>query len=138
MKLKHKKAHMNAAHMYANLSHCIRKKVGCLIVKGDRPISVGYNGTPAHTDNCCEDENNNTKPEVVHAELNAIRKLEEVNESGVGSVLFVTTSPCPKCAHRIIDFGITHVVYEEEYRISNGIDILRQHGVLVECLNDLS
>jgi dCMP deaminase len=138
MKLKYKHAHMNAAHMYANLSYCTRKKIGCIIVKGDRPISVGYNGTPAGYDNCCEDNTNTTKPEVVHAELNAIKKLEDAHETGAGAVLFVTVSPCRICAQKIIDFGITHVVYEEEYRLPDGIEYLRQNGILVEHLEALS
>jgi len=138
MKLKYKHAHMNAAHMYANLSHCKRKKVGCLIVKGDRPISVGYNGTPANHDNCCEDDNNNTKPDVVHAEINAMHKLIAAGKTGEGTIMFVTVSPCLLCAPEIVKFGIPHVVYEEDYRLSSGVEYLRAHGVVVEQLEPLT
>lgn len=135
MKEKYKIAHMKAAYVYAELSHCKRKQVGCVIVKGTRLISIGYNGTPEGWDNCCEDEMGNTKPEVLHAELNAIGKLAEENGGGKDAALFVTMSPCLPCAVLIKRAGIKEVYYHEEYRGTEGIDFLQECGIHVEKIN---
>lgn len=132
MKEKYKIAHMKAAHVYAELSYCKRKQVGCVIVKGDRIISIGYNGTPEGWDNTCEDKDGTTLPEVLHAELNAIGKLAEDDGGGRNASLFVTISPCLPCAVLIKRAGIKEVYYYEEYRTSEGIEFLRKCGILVE------
>lgn len=149
MNLRQTKAHMKAAYVYADLSYCNRRKVGCVIVKHnpeskgtDRIISIGYNGTPPGEDNCCEEwvEDGDylsgffTKSNVIHAEHNAIKKLQETTETGENTILFVTTAPCVHCAERIINFGIKHVVYDEVYRNEHGIEYLREHGIKVEKL----
>jgi dCMP deaminase len=147
MKDKFKQAYMKTAQTFAELSHARRLKVGCIIVKEDRIISIGYNGMPAGWDNNCEDEVLNvhtrsfelkTRPEVLHAESNAIAKLAKSNESGEGATLFVTHSPCIECAKLIYQTGIKHVIYEYEYWDSGGIDFLLQSGLEVEKLRDLN
>lgn len=106
---------MQSAFTYAELSHCNRKKVGCVVVKDNRIISIGYNGTPPGWDNCCEDENNRTKPEVIHAEVNAIAKLAKSNESGEGASVFITCSPCIDCAMLLAATNVKEVYYAEDY-----------------------
>lgn len=115
MKEKEARAHMLSAYNYADLSYCIRKKVGCVIVKDNRIISIGYNGTPPGWDNCCETEDGKSKPEVIHAELNAIGKLAKSTESGKGASVFVTCEPCIECAVLISVSGIAEVYYAEKY-----------------------
>jgi dCMP deaminase len=131
MNLRQAKAHMGAAYIYAALSYCNRRQVGCVIVKDNRIISIGYNGTPAGEDNRCEDDNDSTKSTVIHAEDNAIRKIKDT-ETGEGCILFVTTAPCPSCAEIIVNFGIKHVIYDDVYRLTDGIEYLKKHGVVVE------
>lgn len=134
MKDRQIKAHMKAAQVYADLSYCNRRKVGCVIVKDDRIISIGYNGTPPNTDNQCEDEHGSTKPNVIHAEHNAIKKLDLTSETGDGAVLFVTTAPCNACAERIFKFGIRTVFYNDVYHTEEGIEYLRARGIAVQQL----
>lgn len=139
MKLRQRLAHMQAAYVYAGLSYCKRLKVGCVIVKDNRLISIGYNGTPPDTDNCCEDCDGNTKPDVRHAEYNALIKLQCSNEALDTAELFVTTCPCLPCAQMIVDCGIGAVVYDGDYRSQAGLEYLNKHGVLVtklHCDND--
>ncbi len=131
MKKKYKIAHMKAAYVYAELSYCKRRKTGCIIVKGNTPIAVGYNGSPPGEPNCCEDEHNNTLPRIIHAEDNALRKLVRSHESATKAVMFVTMAPCILCAPRIVDAGIKTVYYNELYRLPDGIDYLRSHGIKV-------
>jgi dCMP deaminase len=126
---------MQAAHIYARLSYCKRRKVGCVIVKDDRIISIGFNGTPPGWSNDCEDENHNTLPEVYHAETNAIAKLAKSAESGMGAAMFVTTVPCIECAKLIAQSGIHVVYYSEDYRKTDGLDFLRRCGITVEYLD---
>jgi len=109
--------------------------VGALIVKDKRIISDGYNGTPSGFENVCEDENNTTKPYVLHAEANAITKIARSNNNSDGSTLYVTDSPCVECAKLIIQAGIHRVVYARDYRLSDGIDLLRRAGIEVELLS---
>jgi len=139
MKTKYQQAHMQAAHIYAGLSHARRLKVGALIVKDDRIISIGYNGMPGGWDNNCEIETEDgllkTKPEVLHAETNAIAKLARSSESGLGSTLFVTHSPCLDCAKIIYQSGIKHVYYATDYRDDSGITFLRNSGIQVDQLD---
>ena len=171
MKSKYQLAHMRAAHIYSELSHARRLKVGALIVKDDRIISIGYNGMPSGWDNNCEDKEwmpadaggwldpteveqqwpyvatsdedgsyigryrLKTKPEVLHAETNAIAKLARSSESGIGSTLFVTHSPCLDCAKIIYQSGIKHVYYATDYRDDSGITFLRNSGIQVEKID---
>jgi len=134
MKEKFAIAHMRAAYVYADLSYCERRKVGCVIVKDDSIIAIGYNGTPSGEENVCEDCNGDTKPETIHAEDNALRKLTKRPESADGGVMFVTTAPCKGCASRVVDAGIKKVYYVELYRNANGVDYLKKHHVETEQL----
>lgn len=145
MKEKFKQAYMKTAHTFAELSHARRLKVGCIIVKDDRIVSIGYNGMPAGWDNNCEHEMKwpngeirflETKEEVLHAESNAIAKLARSNESGDGAALFVTHSPCMECAKLIYQSGIKSVYYQTDYRNENGIKFLITSGIQVEKLPD--
>jgi dCMP deaminase len=140
MKTRLKQAYMKTAETFAELSHARRLHVGAIIVKDDRIISIGYNGMPAGWDNNCEDEiyqpvnrvNLITKPEVLHAETNAIAKLAKSTESGDGAVLFVTHSPCLDCAKLIFQSGIRSVFYRNSYRSTDGTTFLERSGVTVE------
>ena len=123
------KRYMRMAFIWAENSYCQRRKVGALLVKDRMIISDGYNGTPAGFENICEDENNVTKPYVLHAEANAITKVARSNNSSEGATLYVTASPCIECSKLIIQSGITRVVYADNYRLSDGIDLLRQANV---------
>jgi dCMP deaminase len=139
MKPKYQTAHMRAAHLYAELSTARRLKVGALIVKDDRIISIGYNGTPSGWDNNCEYEQEDgslkTKPEVLHAEMNAVSKLAKSSESGNGATIFITHAPCIDCAKMIYQSGIKEVYYSTEYRDSSGIEFLKKCKVKVEHVN---
>ena len=123
------------ARIWAENSYCERRKVGALVVKDKTIISDGYNGTPSGFENKCEDSNNVTHPYVLHAEANAITKLARSSNNSDGSTLYVTASPCIECAKLIIQAGIKKVVYAEQYRLTDGIDLLRQSGVEVIYLN---
>jgi dCMP deaminase len=172
MKPKFINYYMNVAKLTAELSYAVRLKVGSIIVKDDRIISIGYNGTPAGWDNTCEDRvwdtgaggwlnpeeieahypyegwheeaGRNvryalkTKPEVLHAERNAIDKLARSPESGLGATLFVTHSPCLECAKSIKGAGISNVIYLHEYRSSDGLNFLRKSGINVNQYTDRS
>jgi dCMP deaminase len=105
--------------------------VGALLVKDKMIISDGYNGTPSGFENVCEDENNKTKPYVLHAEANAITKVAKSNNSSEGATLYVTSSPCLECSKLIIQAGIKRVVFSESYRINDGVDLLERAGVVV-------
>jgi dCMP deaminase len=145
MKDKFKKAFMQTAQTFAELSHARRLKVGAIVVKEDRIISIGYNGMPAGWDNDCEDEylhedgssTLKTKSEVLHAETNAIAKLAKSNDSGSGATMFITHSPCIECAKLIYQSGIGHVMYMQNYRDDAGIQFLIKSGVEVEQLPQL-
>ena len=128
------KRYMRMATIWAKNSYCERRKVGALIVKDKMIISDGYNGTPSGFENICEDENNVTKPYVLHAEANAITKIARSNNNSEGATLYVTASPCIECAKLIIQAGIKRVVYGEKYRLTDGIDLLERAGVTVEYL----
>lgn len=128
------------ALIWAQNSYCQRRKVGALIVKGRMIISDGYNGTPSGFENVCEDENNMTKPYVLHAEANAITKVAKSNNSSEDSTLYVTTSPCMECSKLIIQSGIKRVVYCDRYHNTDGLDLLRRAGielVFIDLENDI-
>ena len=118
----------------AENSYCKRRQVGALVVKDKMIISDGYNGTPSGFENVCED-NNVTKPYVLHAEANAITKLARSSNNSEGSTLYVTASPCIECAKLIIQSGIKRVVYAEKYRLDDGIKLMQRAGIKVEYLN---
>ena len=126
--------YMRMAIVWAENSYCERRKVGALVVKDRMIISDGYNGTPAGFENICEDENNVTKPYVLHAEANAITKIARSNNNSEGATLYVTASPCIECAKLIIQAGIKRVVYGEKYRLTDGIDLLERAGITVDYL----
>jgi len=139
-------AYMTTAETFAELSHARRLHVGAIVVKDDRIISIGYNGMPAGWDNNCEDEIGHvldvdenvveirlkTKPEVLHAERNALDKLAKGNEGGLGSTMFITHAPCLECAKSIYGAGISHVFYRDSYRSEDGIQFLTKCGVSIE------
>jgi dCMP deaminase len=131
MKNKFIKAHMDAAEVYAKLSSAERLKVGCVVVKNDRIISIGYNGMPAGWSNNCEDEDGNSKKEVLHAEANAITKIARGNDSAEDATLFCTASPCINCAKLIYQSGISVVYYRDKYKTDEGIQFLLRSGVQV-------
>ena len=124
--------YLRMARIWAENSYCQRRKVGALVVKEKMIISDGYNGTPSGFENVCEDENNLTKPYVLHAEANAITKVAKSGNSSQGATLYVTASPCAECAKLIIQSGITRVVYRDAYRLTDGIDLLKRAGITVE------
>ena len=119
------------AMIWAENSYCERRKVGAIVVKDKTIISDGYNGTPSGFENVCEDENNLTKPYVLHAEANAITKLARSNNNSEGATLYVTASPCIECAKLIIQAGIKRVVYAEKYRLEDGLRLLEKANVEV-------
>ena len=127
-------SYLEMAEIWAQNSYCKRRKVGALLVKDRMIISDGYNGTPSGFENICE-EDGVTKPYVLHAEANAITKVAKSGNSSEGATLFVTASPCLECAKLIIQSGIKRVVYRDEYRITDGIDLLRRAGIEVEKLD---
>ncbi len=120
------------AAVWAKNSYCTRRQVGAILVKDRMIISDGYNGTPSGFENVCEDENGVTKPYVLHAEANAITKVARSGNSSEGATLYITDSPCMECAKLIIQAGIARVVYRNEYRILDGVDLLRRAGIRVD------
>ena len=130
------KRYMRMARIWAENSYCERRKVGALLVKDKMIISDGYNGTPSGFENKCEDENNVSKPYVLHAEANAITKVARSNNSSEGATLYVTASPCMECSKLIIQAGIKRVVYGEKYRIMDGVELLQRAGIEVIFLEN--
>ena len=127
--LKLDERYLRMALIWAENSYCIRRQVGALLVKDKMIISDGYNGTPSGFENICEDENDKTKPYVLHAEANAITKVAKSNNSSDGATLYVTSSPCLECSKLIIQSGIRRVVFSEAYRINDGVELLIRAGV---------
>ncbi len=127
--------YLQMARIWAQNSYCQRRQVGALVVKNGMIISDGYNGTPSGFENICEDENNVTKPYVLHAEANAITKLARSNNNSDGSTIYITASPCIECAKLIIQAGIKRVVYGEQYRLTDGIDLLKRAGIETIYIN---
>ena len=130
------KSYLRMASVWARNSYCKRRQVGALLVKDRMIISDGYNGTPSGFENVCEDETGATKPYVLHAEANAISKIAKSGNSSDGATLYVTASPCLECAKLIIQAGIRRVVYRDEYRLTDGVDLLRRAGIEVERIDD--
>ena len=123
--------YLRMAKIWAENSYCTRRKVGAIVVKDKMIISDGYNGTPEGFENVCEDDNHLTKPYVLLAEANAITKLARYSNSSDGATLYVTAAPCIECAKLIIQAGIKRVVYGEQYRLEDGINLLKRANVEV-------
>lgn len=126
--------YLRMARIWSENSYCQRRKVGALIVKDNMIISDGYNGTPSGFENVCEDENNLTKPYVLHAEANAITKIARSNNNSEGATMYVTDAPCIECAKLIIQAGIKKVFYARQYRLTDGTELLQRAGIEVRCL----
>ena len=126
------KRYLRMATIWAENSYCRRRQVGAIIVKDKMIISDGFNGTPSGFENVCEDENDTTKTYVLHAEANAITKVARSSNSSDGATLYVTTSPCIECSKLIIQAGIKRVVFNELYRMHDGINLFERAGV--ECV----
>ena len=126
--------YLRMARIWAENSYCQRRQVGTLVVKDQRIISDGYNGTPSGFENQCEDEQGVTHPYVLHAEANAITKLARSSNNSDGATLYVTASPCIECAKLIIQAGIKRVVYGEKYRLDDGLNLLKKANIKVEYL----
>ena len=134
---------MQTAKIFAELSHARRLHVGAIVVKDDRIISIGYNGMPAGWDNNCEDKvwdktgdyELKTKPEVLHAESNAISKLARSSESGDGATMFITHAPCMECSKLIYQSGIKKVYFGQAYRDTSGVEFLNKCKVIVEQID---
>ncbi len=129
--LKLDERYLKMAVVWAGNSYCIRRQVGALLVKDKMIISDGYNGTPSGFENICEDENNKTKPYVLHAEANAITKVAKSNNSSEGATLYVTSSPCLECSKLIIQAGIKRVVFWEPYHMNDGVELLERANIEV-------
>jgi dCMP deaminase len=131
------KRYIEMAQIWAKNSYCKRRQVGALIVKDKMIISDGFNGTPSGFENICEDETGKTKPYVLHAEANAITKVSKSNNSSDGSTLYVTSAPCMECSKLIIQAGIKRVVYCDDYRVTEGLDLLNRAGIEILKLESL-
>jgi dCMP deaminase len=127
--------YLRMARIWSENSYCKRRQVGALIVKDQRIISDGYNGTPSGFENVCEDENNVTWPYVLHAEANAITKVAASANSSRGATIYITASPCIECAKLIIQCGIVRVVYSEKYHTDEGCRLLKRAGIEVEFID---
>lgn len=123
------RSYLEMARVWAANSYCVRRQVGALIVKNKMIISDGYNGTPSGFENVCEDEEGKTKAYVLHAEANAITKVAKSGNSSDGATLYVTAAPCLECAKLIIQAGIKRVVYQDDYRVRDGVDLLERAGI---------
>ena len=132
--LKLDKRYLRMATIWSENSYCVRRQVGALIVKDKMIISDGYNGTPSGFENVCEDEEGLTKAYVLHAEANAITKIARSQNNSDGATLYVTDSPCIECAKLIIQAGIKRVIYAREYRLTEGVELLRRAGIEVKHL----
>ena len=129
--LRFDRSYLEMASVWAKNSYCRRRQVGALLVKDRMIISDGYNGTPSGFENVCEDENGLTKPYVLHAEANAITKVAKSGNSSDGATLYVTAAPCIECSKLIIQSGIKRVVYRDEYRVRDGVELLQRAGIEV-------
>lgn len=130
--------YLRMARIWAENSYCVRRQVGAIIVKDSMIISDGFNGTPSGFENICETPEGTTKPYVLHAEANAITKVARSHNSSDGATLYVTASPCMECSKLIIQSGIKRVVFNELYRMSDGIDLLRRANIEIVHIPDLT
>jgi dCMP deaminase len=127
--LRYDRAYLKMAQSWSQLSHCVRKQVGAIIVKDEMIISDGYNGTPAGFENSCEDINGNTQWYVLHAEANAILKVAKSTNNCKGATLYLTLSPCKDCSKLVLQAGIQRVVFQDSYKDTEGIDFLKSAGI---------
>ncbi len=134
--LKYDVAYLKMAKEWAKLSYCKRKQVGALIVKGKMIISDGYNGTPTGFENSCEDDENDTKWYVLHAEANAILKVASSTQSCKGATLYITLSPCKECSKLIHQSGIKRLVYTNAYKDDSGLRFLEKAGIELVHINE--
>lgn len=135
MKSKYLKAFMEMTEVFANTSEAERLKVGACLIKNGNPVCFGVNGTlPGWHTNCCEDEQGNTHEAVLHAEVNCLNKLRNINETAKDALLLVTHSPCIRCAHEIVASGVKAVYYKHNYRSDDGVAHLKEAGIVVEKL----
>ena len=123
--------YLDIAERVSDMSHCLKKKVGCVLVRDGRIISMGWNGMPRGFNNVCE-TNGKTKQEVIHAEENAIAKVAKSSDTSDHATLFSTMAPCVECAKLIIQSGISRVVYNNRYRYDIGLELLESAGVKVD------
>lgn len=128
-RIRYDEMYMSIAEIISKRSTAIKKKVGAVIVKDNSIISYGYNGTPSGFSNMCEDENGKTKPEVLHAESNAISKVSKSTFSSDKATLYVTMSPCIECAKLIIQSGIVKVIFKEYYKDTFGLELLKRVNI---------
>ena len=128
------KRYLRMARIWAENSYCKRRQVGALIVKDKMIISDGYNGTPSGFENVCEDENNVTKSYVLHAEANALTKIARSGNNSDGATMYVTDEPCIECAKLIIQSGICRVIYARDYRLHDGVELLKRASIVVKHL----
>ncbi|GGI56024.1 deoxycytidylate deaminase [Winogradskyella haliclonae] len=135
--LRYDKAYLRMAQEWGKLSHCKRKQVGAIIVKGRMIISDGYNGTPTGFENYCEDDDGYTKWYVLHAEANAILKVASSTQSCKGATLYITLSPCKECSKLIHQAGIVRVVYSQAYKDDSGIKFLEKAGVQIDLIEEV-
>lgn len=119
---------MRVARIYSRLSYAERRKVGALLVKNNTPIAIGYNGTKPGRCNCCEDERGETRPDVIHAEINALNKLRNSHETALGAVMFITAAPCPDCVEECFNAGIRTFFYGEDYRVMDHLIPMIEKG----------
>ena len=126
--------YLRMAKIWAENSYCLRRQVGALIVKNQMIISDGYNGTPSGFENICEDDNNRTKPYVLHAEANAITKVAASNNNSSDATIYITSSPCIECAKLIIQAGIKRVVFSEKYHTEEGLDLLKRAKITIDFI----
>jgi dCMP deaminase len=124
--------YLQMADTWSQNSYCKRRQVGALLVKDQMIISDGYNGTPSGFENICEDDDQKTKPYVLHAEANAITKVAKSSNSSDGATLYVTSSPCMECSKLIIQAGIKRVVFTESYRLEDGINLLKRADIEIK------
>lgn len=129
------KFYMGVAHEIATASRAKVRRVGAVLVRDNNILSFGYNGTPKGFSNMCELDTGMTKPEVLHAESNAISKCAQSTQSSTNSTLYVTTAPCFECAKLIIQSGIIRVIYDDDYRNEDGIKLLAEAGIAIEKIN---
>jgi len=132
--LKVDERYLRMARIWAENSYCKRRQVGALIVKDKMIISDGYNGTPSGFENICEDENDRTKPYVLHAEANAITKVAASNNNSKDATIYITSSPCIECAKLIIQAGIKRVVFSDKYHTEEGLNLLKRAGITIQLI----
>ena len=134
--LRYDKAYLRMAETWSELSHCDRKKVGAIILKDGMIISDGFNGTPSGFDNCCENEDGETRWYVLHAEANAILKVAKSTHNCHDATLYLTLSPCKDCSKLVVQSGIKRLVYKNAYKDLSGVEFLKEAGIEIEQIEN--